>query len=126
MGRQIQPTKTEKILLILTAAFLCLTLTLLLHARVGGIEGSYTVETARAASSSDVVPAEEPETGPVNLNTAGPEELATLPGIGAKLAERIVRYREESGGFKAVDELLNVSGIGEGKLAALRDYVYVE
>lgn len=121
MGRQIQPTKTEKILLILTAAFLCLMLVLLLHARAGGAAGSYEVETERAAASSELTP----DVTPVDINTAGVEELATLPGIGGKLAERIVKYRADNGDFASVDDLLNVSGIGEGKLAALRDYVSV-
>ncbi len=119
MGRQIQPTKTEKILLILTATFLCLMLGLLIHARAGGAAGSYVVETERAASSPELTPDAEP----VDINTAGAEELATLPGIGGKLAERIVKYREDNGDFASVDDLVNVSGIGEGKLEALRDYV---
>ena len=124
MTGQIQPTKTEKILLILTAMFLCLLLALLLHARSAGAEGRYTVSPERTVSTSDILPEEE-ETGPVNINTAGLEALATLPGIGEKLAERIVVYREEHGRFEAVEELVNVSGIGEGKLAALREYVCV-
>lgn len=125
MTGQIQPTKTEKILLILTAGFLCLLLALLLHARAVGAAGSYVVTTERNAAASGLLPEEEKPAEPVNLNTAGRAELATLPGIGEKLAERIVRYREEHGGFETVEELLDVSGIGEGKLAALRDYVSV-
>lgn len=125
MTGEIRPTKTEKILLILTGAFLCLLLAMLLHARGAGAEGLYTVSTERTAASSGLLPEEEPETGPVNINTAGREELATLPGIGEKLAERIIAYREEHGNFAMVEELENVSGIGEGKLAALREYVCV-
>lgn len=126
MTGQIQPTKTEKILLILTCGFLCLLLALLLRARAVGAEGSYTVETERTAAAAEILPEEEAEAEPVDLNTAGREELASLPGIGEKLAERIVGYREAHGGFETVDELLNVSGIGEGKLAALRERVCVE
>ena len=125
MTGQIQPTKTEKILLILTAMFLCLLLALLFHTQSAGAEGRYMVSTERTASSSELLPEEEPETGPVNINTAGREALATLPGIGEKLAERIVAYREEHGRFETVEELVNVSGIGEGKLSALREYVSV-
>lgn len=121
MERQIRPTKTEKILLILTAAFLCLMLVLLFYARTGGAAGNYAVETERAAASSELTP----DVTPVDINTAGVEELATLPGIGEKLAERIVKYREDNGDFTSVDDLVNVSGIGEGKLEALRDYVSV-
>ena len=63
------------------------------------------------------------EEEPVDINAADVEELATLPGIGEKLARRIVDYRAEHGPFSTVDELVNVSGIGEGKLEALRGHV---
>lgn len=122
MEREIRPTKAEKILLILTAIFLCLLLALLAHNRSSGAAGSYTVETERAAISAELAP----EVTLVNLNTAGTAELTTLPGIGEKLAERIVKYREDNGKFTSVDELMNVIGIGEGKLDALREYASVE
>lgn len=63
--------------------------------------------------------------GKVNLNTALKEELMTLPGIGEELAERIIAYREQHGSFQTVNELLNVSGIGEKKWEAVRELVCV-
>jgi competence protein ComEA len=72
--------------------------------------------------------AEEPPrlTGKVNINTASVEELQLLPGIGATRAEAIVAERKRRGGFKRVEDLLEVKGIGEASLARLRPYVTIE
>ena len=64
--------------------------------------------------------------GLVNINTAGSEELQTLPGIGEKRAEAIIAYREDNGPFRIVEEITNVSGIGEGILSRIIDYITVE
>lgn len=63
--------------------------------------------------------------GLVNLNTADAAALETLPRIGPALAERIIAWREENGGFTSVDDLLAVPGIGDKMLASLRDLVAV-
>lgn len=63
---------------------------------------------------------------PVSLNTATPEQLDTLPGIGETLAKRILEYRQAHGGFKKVSELQNIGGIGEKKYNQLKDKVTVE
>ncbi len=62
---------------------------------------------------------------PLDLNAASAEELTSLPGIGPELARRIVECRETAGPFTAVEELLEVPGIGEAKLAALEGRVTV-
>lgn len=49
----------------------------------------------------------------ININTASVEQLTTLPGVGARLAGRIVEYRQKQGPFKSTQELLNVKGVGE-------------
>lgn len=63
--------------------------------------------------------------GLVDLNRASAGELEALPGVGPVLAGRIFDYREDHGPFAAVEDLLDVPGIGEGKLAALREAIVV-
>ncbi len=65
-------------------------------------------------------------TSPVGLNKASASELESLPGIGPAIAARILAYRSEQGKFKEVSELLNVKGIGEKKLAQLREHVTLD
>lgn len=57
----------------------------------------------------------------VDINTAGIDELATLPGIGNVLAQRIVAYRKEHGLFHTIAELANVSGVGDSVIAKVSD-----
>ena len=62
---------------------------------------------------------------PVNINTATLEQLDTLPGVGPTTAQAIIDHRTENGPFASVDQLLDVRGIGDAKLAELRDRVVV-
>ncbi len=66
-----------------------------------------------------------PDPGPVDLNRAGVEELARLPGVGPGLARRIVEERERRGRFDSPDALRDILGLGPKKLAALRHLVTV-
>ncbi|MDE5936873.1 MAG: helix-hairpin-helix domain-containing protein, partial [Ruminococcus sp.] len=62
----------------------------------------------------------------LDINSAGFDDLVKLKGIGEHLAEQIISYREEYGGFSNIEELMNVSGIGEKIFNSICDYVYVE
>jgi competence protein ComEA len=79
---------------------------------------------AGAASAQSKAPAKAAAPASiVNLNTATSSQIATLPGIGEKAAERIIEYREKNGGFKKVEELMNVKGIGEKSFLKLKPLV---
>lgn len=116
--------KTEKILLGVTALFLCLLFWLSFHDRHGAAAAEGTPVSVEAEKA---VPQEAfmPDVLPLDINTATAEELAELPGIGAVLAGRIVDYRTEHGPFETEEALTAVSGIGEKKLAELEGRITV-
>ena len=62
----------------------------------------------------------------VNINKATENELSTLPGIGNSLATRIVEYRRQNGNFKTIEDIKNVSGIGESKFANIKDFISIK
>lgn len=62
----------------------------------------------------------------VNINTATSEELQKLPGIGESIANRIITYRKENGKFKDIEDLKNVSGIGDAKFNNIKSYIFVK
>jgi competence protein ComEA len=64
-------------------------------------------------------------TSKVNINTATVSQLTELPGVGEKLAARIVEFRQKQGPFKSTQELMNVKGIGEKNLQKLQQYLTV-
>ena len=67
----------------------------------------------------------ENTSGKVNINTASKELLMTLPGIGEAKAESIIKYREENGGFKNIQDIMNISGIKEGAFQKIKDLITV-
>ncbi len=64
--------------------------------------------------------------GVININTASLDELDTLPGIGPVIGQRIIDYRDSSGGFPSVEAITEVSGIGEGTFGKIRERITVE
>lgn len=118
-------TRDERAVVLFLAASLAIGSLVLLARRVE--PGFGPEESARALdegapdeATADVVPA-----GPIDLNAATAEELTALPGIGPVRAAAIVRFREDRGAFRSVDELLDVKGIGPVTLGRLRPLVIV-
>jgi|GEM_PF-110266 len=82
--------------------------------------------TSTSASSSAASASSGPASGDlVNLNTATASDLQKLNGIGEKKAEQIIAYRQEKGSFKSIDELKEVSGIGDKTFAAIKDQLTI-
>jgi competence protein ComEA len=79
-----------------------------------------SAKSSRAARVHKAAPA-----GKVNLNTASASELASLPGVGDKLAARIVEHRQKVGGFKSTQEIMNVKGVGEKNFTKIQSYLTV-
>jgi competence protein ComEA len=87
------------------------------------VRGSAGSPTAGGGALAGTGGGAAPPGAKVHLSTATAEQLDEIDGIGPTLAERIVEYRDAHGGFRSIDELAEVEGIGEKRLATLRDAV---
>ena len=88
---------------------------------------AFAAHPAAQAAQKAATPrtAAKPAVATINLNTATAAELEKLPGIGQKVAARIVEYRQKNGPFKKVEELMNVQGIGEKSFLQFRSQLTV-
>ena len=78
-----------------------------------------------AAAQGKPSPAAKAAPAVINLNTASAAQIEALPGVGASTAKRIIEYRDKNGGFKKVEELMNVKGIGEKSFLKLKSLISV-
>jgi competence protein ComEA len=83
------------------------------------------------AAAAQSKPAKAPKaaaapSAPVNLNTATAAQLEALPGVGARTAQLIIEHRQKNGGFKKIEELMTIKGIGEKSFLKLKPFVVVE
>ena len=100
-----------------------------LNKAIGDAKAQSTVEETAIVSSGQVAGASDERTGQVsgkvNINTASLSELISLPGIAETRARDIIEYREANGGFKSIDEIQNISGIGPKTFEKIKDQITI-
>lgn len=143
-------SRAERVILTLTACVLCFVIGWFLRGAVGIDSSALSVETlpARSGVSAtaeqreegetqtqqalpadtqlDADPSTVQETALININTADAEALMTLPNIGETRAQSIIAYRETNGPFEIIEQLTDVSGIGEKIFASIEPFITVE
>lgn len=86
----------------------------------------YIREGAGENVISDNVVQDDKKIIKVNINTANLDKLQTLPGIGEAMAKRIIEYRTENGKFQSIEDIKNVSGIGDSKFEKIKEYIVIK
>ncbi len=129
----MKPSKVEIASIILSLVFIISAAAVLLAGEGRKNNGSFEIKTAKTPSVlseiSEIALEENSgkayNMGKININTASKEDLQTLYGIGETLSIAIVEYREKSGPFSQIEDIMLVPGIGEAKFNDIREYISV-
>ena len=89
------------------------------------VAAEVSAATTEASETDDPAAGSSEISFPININTATAQQLEALPGIGPTYAQRIIDYRNAHGPYTSPSQLLNISGIGEKRLAAIWDYITI-
>lgn len=116
--------KQQWMLLGITGVFLCLIIGIFVGRNL--TNAYIPLDKATNTDFHNATDTSVTKDGKTDLNTATLQQLELLPGIGASLAQRILDYRTEHNGFSAVEEIMNISGIGEKKFEQLKPYIKVD
>lgn len=121
------------VFLVVTAVFAAFTLGFFLGRNQNSGAITVSVPPAMQTAPTQAVSTSVPETSPteaavmfpLDINLASEDAFQALPGIGEVLAQRIVAYREENGPFQALEELMNVEGIGEKRMEQILQFITI-
>lgn len=108
----------------ITAAFACILLGFFIGRNTGRKTISVNNGTPAGTVSADPN-SQESNDGKININTATKRQLMLLSGIGETYAQRIIEYRTANGNFSAIEDIMNVSGIGEKTFEQIKDRIKV-
>lgn len=123
-------TQKRQIEVLLAAALLCFAVVIgfgmfynsgvkVYQVEAASVDSSEAIEESNGSSA--ILAVEK-----LNINTADFFELIALPGVGEVTADGILEYRDKHGRFQSIDQLMEVPGIGEGKLEKLKEYITVD
>ena len=84
------------------------------------------IDNALASTTGGSTEIVQNNDGKINLNTATEQQLMLLPGVGETTAQKIIQYRTDNNGFTTIEDIMNVSGIGEKKFEQMKPYIKVE
>ena len=109
----------------ITAAFLCVLLGIFIGRNY--LSGTnLNIQDGQTPSTSPTGQSEPLGDGKIDINNATVVQLDMLPGIGEVIAQRIIDYREENGPFTKIEDIKNVSGIGDKKFEQIKEYIKVD